>query len=263
MQGKILIALFLAVVFFISQPIPAQVFIKKAGPDEADIFFLNELSAIITDKEGTITVEHAMPAEQRPEEYRQIDLKQGDKILMVNAKRMKSVKDFENIYNTVEVGDEIKVGVQRGEEMFILSFNKVDPEKLPERKIMIRKSEPGDSKAGDTKVVYSNQLKISNPDGNVKVLMEAGLILSEKQNVVKIDKVIPDKMKGLADLDIKEGDIILKLNGNKIKSLDHFSKTYDKIKVGEEIILVTEREKKEINNKFKKPEAKGKVFMKE
>jgi S1-C subfamily serine protease len=64
-------------------------------------------------------------------------------------------------------------------------------------------------------------------------------------------------------VDVKEGDILVVLNGEKIKSLAQFTKIYDEIKVGDKVQLVTIREKKEFNVKFKKPETEGQVFIKE
>jgi len=263
MQGKIYFVVLVIIFTLFAQSLLAQVFIKKSGTGEGDIFFLNELSAITADKEGTIVVEYAMPGDQRPEGYRDLDLKQGDEILMVNAKRVKKVKDLENIYNELEVGETVKLGIRRGEEMFILSYNKIDPEKLPKRRLMIRKAGPGKASSSDDKQASTHQIKIENPDGKVKLLMGTGLVAKETENQVKIDKIIPEMNEALGELDVKAGDVIVILNGNKIKSVGQFSQIYDKINVGDEVQLVTTRKNKKINVKFKKPEANGQVFIKE
>ena len=263
MQRKTNLFVFVISFILIAQTLNAQVIIKKSGAGEGEIFFLNELSAIISEKDGVIIVEHAMPTDQRPENYRDIDFKQGDEVLMANANRVKLVKDLEKIYNELEVGETMKLGVRRGEEMFIVSFIKMDPEKLPKRKLMIRKGVPGEGKAGDEPKISSYQIKIDNTDGKMKFLMGTGLILKEKEKLVKIDKVIPEMVEELGKVDVKEGDAVVAVNGKKIKSLAQFTKIYDEIKVGEKVQLVTIREKKQINVKFKKPETEGQVFIKE
>jgi hypothetical protein len=263
MQRKTIQFTLMILIILIVQTLTAQVIIKKAGPGEGGMFFLNELAAIISEKDGTIIVEHAMPTDQRPETYRDIDFKQGDEILMVNANRVKLLKDLEKIYTEIEVGETMKLGVRRGEEMFIVSFNKMDPEKLPKRKLMIRKGVPGGDEAEDEPKISSYQIKIENPDGKVKLLMGTGLIIKETDNKLGIYKIIPEMVKVLGEVDLKEGDILVALNSEKIKSLAQFTKIYDEIKVGDEVQLVTLREKKEINVKFKKPEAEGQVFIKE
>ncbi len=263
MQRKTNLFVFVIFIILIAQSINAQVIIKKSGVGEGGMFFLNELSAIISEKDGTIIVEHAMPTDQRPINYRDIDFKQGDEILMVNVNRVKLVKDLEKMYNELEVGETMKLGVRRGEEMFIVSFNKMDPEKLPKRKLMIRKGVPGGDEAGDESKVSSYQIKIDNADGKMKFLMGTGLILKEKENQVKIDKVIPEMVQELGEVDVKEGDVVVALNDKKIKSLAQVTKIYDEIKVSDEVQLVTIREKKEITVNFKKPETEGQFFIKE
>ena len=122
MQRKTNLFVFVISFILIAQTLNAQVIIKKSGAGEGEIFLMNELSAIISEKDGVVIVEHAMPTDQRPENYRDIDFKQGDEVLMANANRVKLVKDLEKIYNELEVGETMKLGVRRGEEMFIVSF---------------------------------------------------------------------------------------------------------------------------------------------
>jgi len=259
---KIQFILAISIILF-TQTLIAQVFIKKAEPGAGEIFFLNELSAVISEKDGVIIVEHAMPTEQRPEIYRDIDFKQGDEILMVNADRVKSAKDLEKIYNELEVGETLKLGVRRGEEMFIISFNKMDPEKLPKRKLMIRNRVPAGDEAGKEPKISSYQIKMDDTDGKMKFLMGTGLILKEMGSQVKIDKVIPKMVQEMGEINVKEGDVVIELNGEKIKSLAQFTKIYDEIKAGNEVKLITIREKKQIDVKFKKPEPGEQIFIKE
>lgn len=263
MQQKKLQFILAILIILVTQTLTAQVFVKKARPGEGEIFFLNELSAIISEKDGVIIVEHAMPNDQRPELYRDVDFKQGDEILMVNANRVKLVNELEKIYNELQVGETMKLGVRRGEEMFIVSFNKMDPEKLPKNKLMIRKGVPAGDEAGKEPKISSYQIKIDDTDGKIKFLTGTGLILKEMGSQVKIDKVIPEMVQEMGEINVKEGDVVIELNGEKIKSLAQFTKIYDEIKVGDEVQLITMREKKQIDVKFKKPETEGQVLIKE
>jgi S1-C subfamily serine protease len=254
---------FLIITVFFVESLAAQVFVQKKGAREGEIFFLNEAAAMLKDEDGTIKVDVVLPGEQRPKEYQNIDLKQGDEILMVNAKRVKSVKELEKIYNELGVGGEMKLGVRRGEEMFLVSFNKIDPEKLPKRRFMIRKGEPGDLKPGEEKKIFSQQIKIENKDGKVKPVLEIGLILKEVDNKVIVDKVIADLAKREANFDAKEGDIIFSINGEKLQTVQQFSGIYDKIQTGQDVKFVVLREKKEMAVSFKKPEEEQTMIIKE
>lgn len=248
---------------FLGESLAAQVFVQKKGAGDGEFFFLNEAAAMLKDEEGTIKVDVVLPDEQRPKEYQDIDLKQGDEILMVNAKRVKSVNELEKMYDELEVGGEMKLGIRRGEEMFIVSFNKIDPEKLPKRKFMIRKGEPGDMKPGEDKKIFSEQIKIENKHGKIKPVLEIGLILKEVENKVKVDKVIADLAKKEANFDAKEGDIIFSLNGEKIQTIHQFSGIYDRIKTGQDVKLVILREQKEMEVSFKKPKEEKMMLIQE
>jgi len=122
---------------------------RMGGPDgkvrviKGEIFDIPELGALIIKGDDGLKVEHVMPAEARPKAYADVDIKSGDLVLLVNGKRVKTIKDVEKQYGAVAVGEEIKLGLQRGEETLISRFAKADPKDLPQRKIIMRKSDGG------------------------------------------------------------------------------------------------------------------------
>lgn len=263
MNLKIYFGFVLIFMALLVESLHAQVLIQKKAAGQDEIFFLNEAAAMLKDEDGTIKVDMVLPVEQRPKEYQDINLKSDDEILMVNAKRVKSVKELEKIYDELEVGGEMKLGIRRGEEMYIVSFNKIDPEKLPKRKFMIRKSEPGDVKPGEERKLLSEQIKIENKDGKVKPVLELGLILKEVENQVKVEKVIAELAAKAANFDAKEGDVIVSLNGEKIQTVQQFSGIYDKIETGQDVKLVILREKQEMEVSFKKPKEERMMLIQE
>ncbi|MFQ5640070.1 MAG: hypothetical protein ACE5IR_18990 [bacterium] len=62
---------------------------RKIDGDGA--FHLKELQAILTSKDDTVKILMVLPENLRPEGYRKIKVLQGDEILMMNAKRMRSI----------------------------------------------------------------------------------------------------------------------------------------------------------------------------
>ncbi len=263
MNRKIYVIFALIFIAFFTDSLEAQDFIQKKGSGDGEFFFLNEAAAVLKDEDGTIKVDVVLPGEQRPKEYQDIDLKQGDEVLMVNAKRVKSVKELEKMYDELQVSDEMKLGIRRGEEMFIVSFSKIDPEKLPKRKLMIRKGEPGNLKPGEERKLITEQIKIENKDGKIKPVLEIGLILKEVDNKVKVEKVIADLLKTKANFDAKEDDIIFSLNGEKIQTIQQFSRIYDKIETGRDVKFVILRDKKEMELSFMKPKEERMMLIQE
>ena len=88
-------ALFLPLIFSFSTQ--AQMFIQKVGGEGKEVFFINELAAVVTEVDNSLKVEHAMPADKRSEEYRTIEIKNDDEVLMLNKQRVKTVAEFKQI----------------------------------------------------------------------------------------------------------------------------------------------------------------------
>ena len=84
------------------------------------------------------------------------------------------------------------------------------------------------------------------------VMLKAGLILKDIDDKATILALMPgfaDKIKGEAP---KDGDIIISLNGTKGLSSEEINTAYKKIKEGELITIVFDRDAKEFEISFKK-----------
>jgi S1-C subfamily serine protease len=120
--------------------------------------------------------------------------------------------------------------------MLIVPFDKMDPAKLPKRKMMIR-------------TLGGNEDAISIP--------QVGLSIGTKEKNLVISEVFDNIKETLPDADVKEGDRVLNLNGEPCTSFKNFSKKYQKLAVGDNVVLVLSRDGKNQTVKFKKPEDKG------
>lgn len=211
-----------------------------------DVFVIQELGAILIGEQDTVTIRTLLPVDTRPRGYADIEVKKNDEILMVNAKRIKSAKMFEELYNAVDIGATVKMGIKRGDEMVMVAFAKIDPKELPKgRMIQLRVGTDG---PGAT--IAASELK---------PLPGTGVILTSSENKVKVDAKIAGM--ALEQADIQTGDIILKLNGMTINSMVHFFELYEKIEIGGKVDLEYFRGEKKLSLSFKKPEAKGQVIM--
>lgn len=130
------ILVFIFLIVFIA-PVSAQKknIVKLEGEN---IFLFQELILALSEQEGEIVVAMAPPDGSLAEEYKDIELKENDVVMMMNGRRVKKTSVIREMYEKLEPGDEIKLGIKRGEEMFIVKFEKIDAENSP-GKIMIRK----------------------------------------------------------------------------------------------------------------------------
>ncbi|OQX94988.1 hypothetical protein B6I21_07805 [candidate division KSB1 bacterium 4572_119] len=259
MKSKIFFVILLSIVLFSFSVYGQMKMIKKGGKD-GNIFMINELAVIVNDADGSVIVEHAMPADNRPEQYRNIKIKNDDEILMVNKKRVKSVKELEDIYNEAEKDETIKMGLQRGDEMFFVEFAKMDPDKLPKRKMMIMTKTIDSDEGGDkvsTKII-SDKIMLDDKDGPIEPLFGIGLILQEKNGKIYIIKNLENFEKTKA---LQEGSEVISINGQTATSLKQVTKIYKELETGEEVTLKVSTGKKENMSTFQKPEENAKKVI--
>jgi len=104
---------------------------------EGEGFLIPEAGCLVTKDSTGLTVLDVMSPGMRPKEYAGLDIRQGDKILMANGVKLKSVKELQTLYEQAGVGSELKFGIARAGEKHLLAFKKADPALLPKRKMVM------------------------------------------------------------------------------------------------------------------------------
>ncbi|MBN2093025.1 PDZ domain-containing protein [candidate division KSB1 bacterium] len=250
--------LLLGVIFFgmMFSSIYSQMFIKKVGVDKTEIHLVQEVGVLLVVQKDTIVVDELLPIDARMEENKELDIQKGDRILMINAKPVKTIKEFISIYKDLKVGDEVKWGIRRGKELLIITFKKGDPEKMKSGKKMIMRMDVDESKnPGDKKQLQFTMEKGSNinPD-----LVNLGLLFASEKEQLKVmhvmEHAIADVKNALAD-----GDILLELNDAKLTAEKDFINAYEKISVGQPVKIQALRGDKAFELIFKKPESRVKI----
>jgi S1-C subfamily serine protease len=219
-----------------SQPDSVRVFTRIEGGG----FAIPEFDAVVTKAGKDLKVEVVAPAENRRERYKNVDLQAGDLILMVNGKRVKTIADLSAAHAAAAVGSEIKLGIQRGQQMMYATFPKADPGDLPKRTMRI----------------------VTDQEDGTQIFPAVGVILKEKENAVVIQDVIEMENTAVKGLDVRKGDIIRTINGKTVSTLASYSTIFDGIAIGDRVTWQTERKgvRKEIS--FTRPRPMGRVLMK-
>ena len=215
----------------------------KSHSEQEDIAELPELASFVLFKGGELVVDKVFEKTMRPKGYESVDIREGDVIVIMNGTRMKSLKEFKNVYASIPVGSSVKLGVERGEEVTTLSYDKADPEKLPKRRIVINE---GDGSGAD----------------DILMLGSTGIFIGAKGKRIFIGKVIADLPSSLKDADVKEGDAVTGINGTSVGTFNEFSNAYKKIAVGEKVTIATSRKGKELSFSFSKSEDVGRRIIK-
>lgn len=137
MKVKSGVTLILLIALLAALPVSAQkrTVMKLEGEN---LFLFQELILALGEEDGKVVVVMAPPEEGLPKEYEGIDIKSKDIVVIMNGKRVNRTSIIKEMYEKLEPGDTIKLGLKRGEEMYLAEFKKIDPEKAPGR-MMIRK----------------------------------------------------------------------------------------------------------------------------
>lgn len=209
---------------------------------DGPVLFLDELAVVLKEKNKAVTIDFAGPATSRKEEYRKLDLLKGDKVLMVNGKKVTSMDDVKKIYENMKNGEIIKMGLSRNDQMMMAAFKKGDVEQSH----------------GGRQI----STKITGDPKNMFPVMELGFIVQFINDKLVVSNMLPMKPKLISNAGVKEGDEITKINGNAVKTIERFKTQYSKIKTGEDFEITFNQNGKEIKAAGKKPEQKGKMIIK-
>lgn len=235
----------LAIILVLSGLANSQVMMRQFADDSDGVFHLPEVQVILSSSDDTVSVMMILPKHMRAKAYKEVVMEEGDKILMVNAERVKHVDVLKKIYEDAKIGDQIKFGIKRKGELHLVAFKKADPESLPKRRIQLMTGEPGGNSRSE----------------NIFPLMGTGLILSEVDgNIVVQDKM--DGMGSLSDKDILKDDIVTMINGERIKTIGQFTKLYQGLQTDANVELSYNRDGKDMELSFKKPAApQGRMML--
>lgn len=239
----------------------AQVTMERRIEGGDGAFHLKEVQTILTSKDDTIKVMMVLPERLRPQGYGDIVLKENDEILMVNAKRVKTVQQFEELYNALEIGGILKMGIRRKGELMIESFKKIDPEDITEgANIMIQTAMPGEEEGHGGGMVRSFTMH-SGDSEELRPWFGTGLILGEEEGTLKVMRIMEGMTGALGKADIKEGDELKSLNGQKVETLDKFFEMYEKLDTGSKVEIEYARAGRKMQAAFEKPNMQGGMMM--
>ncbi len=126
---------------------PAQRIIRSLQGDSLrtmrfngdSVAILPEIGGVATQHGHDVRIDHVQSPELRMQAYRDVDVRQGDLLLLCNGKRVKTAAALRESYHAIPVGKTVKIGLQRGDQLVTVTFVKADPKDLPSLRIIQRK----------------------------------------------------------------------------------------------------------------------------
>jgi S1-C subfamily serine protease len=252
-SARMLVALALVACLWVSLQAQShsQSFQMEAGDIKGQPYTLDELGAVVVHNEQGMQVLFVMDPEMRTEAYKEVDLQAQDIILMANGKKLETIDDLQNLMESLAIGDQVQLGIKRDKDMQIVRFLKADSESLPKmRRMMVTEDEGEDGEA-------QREMSFQSAGGEerVSMLQGTGIIARETEGQVEVAHLMPHvkDVKGLSD--IKEGDMLVSLQGTKVESLDELDTAWEAIEIGAEVTMVCSRDGEKLTRTFAKPDA--------
>lgn len=242
----VVVPLLLVPALLLAQPRRQRVIMSDStGPSSAarqveGVLSIPELSAVIGEDGGRMVVDHVMEPGMRPKGYEKTDVQEGDVLLMADGKKMNTLKDARDHYEAAAAGSTVKLGFRRNEQMLIASFVKADPREMPKVRMMV-------SHGG--------------PETDMLGVPQVGLRFGSRNKLVVIQDVLPNAATRLPGADVREGDVVTKLNGETVSSFREFARLYERVAAGARIELSTSRKDSSQTVSFAKPEDTGRVII--
>ena len=241
----------------ISLSVSAQMKTKTMTFNKGEVTIIQGLGAIIKKGEKNLTVEMVMPKDNLPKEYKDVDLKVQDQIIMCNGKRVKTIAELEAVLDGLEVGGAIELGIKRDQDMMIVSFPKADPEAGGQMMMMTTTIGDDDEDGAESSVMNINGKEIHDA-----VFMAAGLVLHEEDGAIKVASVLPMLKENIKGTLPSEGDLVVSMDGKSYSSAKTVRSAYQDVPEGKTITMVLKSGDSEYTISFVKQKLDDNVIIK-
>jgi S1-C subfamily serine protease len=219
--------------------------------DASKTVFVHELGAAVgtSDDDDTIRFLFVGPADMRQGDAASVDVKTDDVVMMAASKRVRSIDDFREVYESTVVGETFKLGIQRGEERFLRSFTRTESQQLGTRV---------QAGSGGIRVFRSG-----GPDDGeeTEVLPGLGIILQESEGAVSVAMTLP--VPNMPETPFAEGDAIVSFGDAEVESLAQLMEVFKGFEIGSKIAVTVKRGEKKLDLEIvNNPPPKGLMIRK-
>jgi S1-C subfamily serine protease len=257
-SGKLTLGLLIAaVVFSLPQAGIAEDVQKRIKVEPGDIVIIDGLGAVIEkDGDGPV-VRMVPPPEQRAKGYQTVDVAEGDIILMINGKRVATPTDVRIVIDSLEVGDEIKLGVKRGREILIVSLPKAEASTgMVRRIVMTAGDEDSEGEEGGT------VREIVTIGGDAVPVIDAALLLTDVDGALEVVALIDNLVENIDGYVPQPGDRITAVQGAEVSSVEDFQAAMAELETGSEVEVTCFDGEEQHTFRFTKTGNEPKVLMK-
>lgn len=231
--------------------------------EKGQVFLIPELAAVVVQDGDNLKIQFVGPPQQLPKKFKDVDMKEGDILMMLNGKKLKTISDLEKAYEALAFDDELKFGIKRDETMVMTKFTKTDMESMPGVRMMTMSADSdGNVKEVSGGSGHGGMIKTMSIGGgdNIELIPALGLILRQEDDQIKVENVMNNCPKALSGKGMVDGCTIQKIQGKTVATAKELISVFEEIKTGAEMSLTFLSGGKTITASFPKPEFSGRIM---
>ena len=202
--------------------------------DANELFLIPGIGAGIVPEDGNLVVKFIPPADSRGQKFKDVDLREGDQIVMIEGSKVTTIDELRAKFEEAEIDSEIRLGIRRGKDLMICPLVRVEEEAEGGGQVMMVTRTMDGADAGEEGNWLSSEA--GGPE-DVLALADAGLILISRDEGLIVMGQIPGDHKTLEGESPEDGDRILEVAGQTVETADEFTEIYEATGEGEKIAL--------------------------
>ncbi len=196
---------------------------------DGDFVLVPGIMALVNFEDDNLIVSFAPDLPER-DDFPAVDIKPGDQIMMCNGRRVSSLDMLRERLDAIAVGDTIKLGIRRDQELMIVSFPKVERSETDGGMRVMAVPTPGDN----------SPLELSQ-DIDLIPILELGIVASMKDESVVVFQLLPENLRP-ANLAIKSGDRLVAAGGEKLTDISQLQELCSTLGAGANLGMTIDRD---------------------
>jgi S1-C subfamily serine protease len=224
-----------------------------------DAMFLAGVGAVVMAEGDSLKIVSVAPAGSRDQDFRKVDLKAGDILMMVNSRPVKTIAALRELIDKLEVGATIKFGIKRSDGFVMTSMTKVDDQQsggMVTKVVGGGEGGEGGQPGGHTMM----KTMVIGGDGNdqgMVPLIGLGKILVESDGKLIVGPPMQIQGMKVPESNLEPDDVVLAINDSEVSMATEFEPIYDAIASGEQVTLKIKRGDETFTVSFAKPDMSG------
>lgn len=228
--------------------------------ESGEAFIIPECECLALMKDSVISIVAVLEPAKRPDKYKTIDIQKGDILLMMNGKKATDANLLRQMYDSLSMGAEIKLGLKRGGKPMIVAFQKGEPIEGGNMKMVLDTDggAPGGQGGGRMVKQFAGGVDFDEVDA----LVQLGMVVGIAKGKAVVADVLPMADEVYGKTMPQSLDEIVSIDGKPIKGMESIESLRPLLVTAKKGTLVVKRDGKELTFNYVVPAELPQIMMK-